>query len=46
MTLAISHMEAGGRCVLDKLVVVRPPFNPEDTVTRFGEMLSATTLIA
>jgi hypothetical protein len=41
MTLGISHQEAGGRCVLDKLVIVKAPFNPEDVVIRFAETLSA-----
>ena len=41
MTLGIGHQEAGARCVLDKLVIVKPPFNPEEVVTRFGETLSA-----
>jgi hypothetical protein len=44
MVLGISHQETGGRCVLDKLVIVKSPFTPEDAVARFGEVLSAYSL--
>jgi hypothetical protein len=44
MTMAIAHQETGGRLLLDKLVIARPPFVPEDVVTRFGEVLSAYSL--
>lgn len=46
MTLAIAHQETGARVVLDKLVIQRPPFNPEDTVASFCETLSAYGLNA
>jgi hypothetical protein len=44
MVLGIAHQETGGRVVLDKLVIQRPPFTPEDVVARFGEVLSAYSL--
>ena len=44
MVLGIAHQEAGGHVVLDKLVIQRPPFTPEDVVARFGEVLSAYSL--
>jgi hypothetical protein len=44
MVLSVAHQEAAGRVVLDKLVIQRPPFTPEDVVARFGEVLSAYSL--
>lgn len=44
MVLGVAHQETGGRVVLDKLVIQRPPFTPEDVVARFGEVLSAYSL--
>jgi hypothetical protein len=41
MVLAIAHQETPGRVLLDKLVIVQPPFTPEDVVTRFGEAFGA-----
>ena len=40
MTLGIAHFE-GPRVVLDKLVAVAPPFDPEATVIRFAEILAS-----
>jgi hypothetical protein len=40
-TLAIAHQEIAGRVVLDKLHVVKAPFNPEEAVQRCAEVLSA-----
>jgi hypothetical protein len=40
MTLGISHFE-GTRVVLDKLVAVAPPFDPEATVVRFAKILAS-----
>jgi Terminase large subunit, T4likevirus-type, N-terminal len=40
MTLGISHWE-GNRVILDRLVAVAPPFDPEATVVRFCEVLSS-----
>lgn len=41
MTLAIAHQEAGGRVVLDRLIVATPPFDPDQTIVRFAETLGA-----
>jgi hypothetical protein len=43
MTLGIAHFE-GPRVVLDKLVAVAPPFDPEATVIRFCEILASYAL--
>jgi hypothetical protein len=40
MTLGVAHAE-GVRLVLDKLITVIPPFDPEATVIRFAEILSS-----
>jgi hypothetical protein len=40
MTLGISHME-DAKLILDRLVVVPPPFDPEATVVRFCEVLAS-----
>jgi hypothetical protein len=40
MTLGISHME-GSKLILDKLVAVAPPFDPEAVVVRFCEVLAS-----
>jgi hypothetical protein len=40
MTLAVSHRDRD-RVILDKLITVQPPFNPEETVARFCEVLGA-----
>lgn len=46
MTLAVAHAEAatvaqveGSKVVLDRLLIERPPFQPEAVVQRFGEQL-------
>jgi hypothetical protein len=39
MTLAIGHLSQDGACVLDALVEVRPPFDPEQAVRRCAEAL-------
>jgi hypothetical protein len=41
MALAISHLEASGQVLLDKLVVAHPPFTPETVVEQFAETLGA-----
>jgi hypothetical protein len=41
MALAISHQEIGGRVVLDKVHVVKAPFDPDEAVQRCAEVLSA-----
>ena len=38
MTLGVSHLE-GTQVILDNLVTVAPPFDPEQTVVRFCEIL-------
>jgi hypothetical protein len=40
MTLGVSHME-GAKLVLDKLIAVAPPFDPEAVVVRFCEVLAS-----
>jgi hypothetical protein len=46
MTLAIAHQEVGGRVALDKLLVVAPPFEPEETVAKFAETIGAYGLLS
>jgi hypothetical protein len=38
MTLAVAH-EEGGRCVVDALREIRPPFSPETVVAEFTQLL-------
>lgn len=37
MTMGIAHKESSGKCALDRLLVARPPFEPEAVVARFCE---------
>jgi len=46
MTLAVSHQESGGIVVLDRLEVAKPPFQPEEVVQRFADILSSYGLSA
>ena len=46
MALAIAHIEAGRIIVLDRLEAVKPPFQPEEVVQRFADILSAYGLNA
>ena len=46
MTLAIAHQESGGIVVLDRLEAVKPPFQPEEVVQRFADILSSYGLSA
>jgi hypothetical protein len=39
MTLAIGHLSGGDVCVLDALLEVRPPFNPEAAVAECAALL-------
>jgi hypothetical protein len=39
MTLAIGHLGGGDACVLDAALEVRPPFDPEATVTQCAKLL-------
>jgi hypothetical protein len=39
MTLAIGHMGAGSVAILDAVREARPPFDPEQVVTEFAELL-------
>jgi len=41
MTLAIAHLEDSKKVVLDKLLIVHPPFAPDETVATFCTALSA-----
>jgi hypothetical protein len=41
MALAIGHQEIGGRVALDKVHVVKAPFDPDEAVQRCAEVLSA-----
>lgn len=41
MTLAIAHQESGGIVVLDRLEVIASPFQPEEAVQRFADILSS-----
>jgi hypothetical protein len=45
MTLCIAHQERGGRVVLDKLLAVSPPFEPDEVVANFAQALSAYGLM-
>ncbi len=44
MTLAIAHVEAGGRRVLDAVRERKPPFSPADVVAEFCAVLKASNL--
>jgi hypothetical protein len=39
MTLAIGHLSGGDMCVLDAMLEVRPPFNPESTIEQCSALL-------
>ena len=39
MTLAIAHLDRRSVCVLDALIDVRPPFDPEQAVARCAALL-------
>jgi hypothetical protein len=39
MTLAIGHLSGGDMCVLDAVVEVRPPFNPQEAVAKCVALL-------
>jgi hypothetical protein len=41
MTLAIAHIEANGRVVLDVLRERKPPFSPDDVAAEFADTLKA-----
>jgi len=40
-TLAIAHLEKGGRAVLDAVREIRPPFSPEQVVAEYAGLLKA-----
>jgi hypothetical protein len=39
MTLAVAHLSPNDTCILDSLLVVPPPFNPESAVKQCAELL-------
>jgi hypothetical protein len=46
MTLAIAHIEASGRLVLDVLRERKPPFSPDDVAAEFAALLKAYNIAA
>ncbi len=39
MTLAVAHLQAGAMCVLDAVLEIRPPFDPEAAVAECTALL-------